>query len=66
MDKAPTRTWLLSKDDSDAGYGPIAAELGCTRQRVAQIERIALKKARKELQRRGIELHHFLDALPRC
>ena len=39
----------------------VAAVLGVSRQRVQQLEAQALQKARRVLERRGIQPEHFLD-----
>lgn len=43
----------------------MAAELGVSRERVRQIEREALAKARALLEMRGLTVEHFLDAIER-
>lgn len=48
-----------------AGLAEVAAELGMSRERVRQIERQALAKARALLAARGLTIEHFLDAVQR-
>jgi DNA-directed RNA polymerase sigma subunit (sigma70/sigma32) len=42
--------------EADRSFEAIARELGCTRQRAQQIFASALKKLRRELERRGIKV----------
>ena len=49
--------------DAHMQYGPIAQELGVSRQAVAQMERRALEKARVLLEEKGVTLRDFLDAM---
>jgi DNA-directed RNA polymerase sigma subunit (sigma70/sigma32) len=52
----------LELADADRSFEAIARELGCTRQRAQQIFASALRKLRRELERRRVKSTG--DALP--
>jgi DNA-directed RNA polymerase sigma subunit (sigma70/sigma32) len=51
----------VSKNPNGMTLDQVGYELGCTRERIRQIEAIALIKLRRAIEREGIDLSTFLD-----
>jgi DNA-directed RNA polymerase sigma subunit (sigma70/sigma32) len=60
---APGSQWTAASRLAVASLDEVAEQLGCTRQRVQQIEAKALEKLRLKLAARGFTLQDFVDCV---